>query len=188
MEERDVTTLISASLAGEHGALQQAFERVYTELRRLAHHQLRGAHAEDELSTTALVHEAYLKLFSGDHPQVRDRSHFLAMAARAMRMVLVDASRERMALKRGGGAVRITLADFAITEREDLASDLLAMDRALAGLERLDERLVRVVECRFFAGLTEEETGQALGIAARTVRRDWRTARAFLRRELRGAG
>jgi RNA polymerase sigma factor (TIGR02999 family) len=167
---------------------------VYNELRAIAHRQLRRERESHTLNTTALVHEAFLRL--ADHPGVpwHGEAHFFAVASRVMRQVLVDYARYHRAAKRAGvhrpidadvtavhasgaRAIESPLAD----ERADV---LVALDEALAGLAALDVRLVRVVECRFFGGLTEEETAQALGVTARTVRRDWVKAKAWLQRAL----
>jgi RNA polymerase sigma factor (TIGR02999 family) len=153
------------------------FEALYAELHALAHRQLRRARPGSTLSTTALLHEAYLKLARVEgvtYPQ-----HLFALAARAMRQVLVDHARERAAQKRGGGQVRVTLGEEEAGIAAD-AEELLAIDGALAGLQQVDARLARVVELRFFGGLSVEETARALGISTATVKRDWRAARAFL--------
>lgn len=185
MTTADVTTLIAASRRGESGALEGAFAAIYDELRRLAHEKLRHAPAGDGLTTTALVHDAYLKLFAHSGLAANDRAHFLALAARAMRLVLIDAARAYHALKREGARTRVTL-DETVIQVDAASAELLTLDRALERLGALDERLARVVECRYFAGLTEEETATALGVSPRTVRRDWQEARAFLYRELHG--
>jgi RNA polymerase sigma factor (TIGR02999 family) len=159
----------------------ELFATVYGELKRLAHGQLaRGPRGT--LSTTALVHEAFLKL---RRSTVADREHFLALAARAMRQVLVDYARERHAAKRGGGLARVSLEGDALAI-ETLADEVLAVDTALGRLEAVDERLARLVEWRYFAGMTDVEIASALGVTDRTVRRDWLKARAFLYRELAG--
>jgi RNA polymerase sigma factor (TIGR02999 family) len=166
------------------GSTPELFAAVYGELKRLAHGQLaRGPRGT--LSTTALVHEAYLKLRGST---VRDREHFFALAARAMRQVLVDYARERGAAKRGGELARVSLDGEALAI-ETLIDEVLAVDVALGRLEALDERLARLVEWRYFAGMTEPEIAAVLGVTDRTVRRDWQKARAFLYRELsRSAG
>jgi RNA polymerase sigma factor (TIGR02999 family) len=162
-----------------------AFEAAYDELRRIARRQLRRLRPGQTLTTTSLVHEAFVKLVRNPVDTV-DRSHFFALAARAMRQILVDYARRRRSLKHGGDQRPLTLEEGSIPI-ESMAEEMLAIDRALIRLESLDERLVRVVECRFFGGMTEDETAEALGITARTVRRDWQKARAFLYRELHGA-
>jgi RNA polymerase sigma factor (TIGR02999 family) len=165
-------------------SLDRAVPQVYGELRRLAHRQL-GREAEGHtLSTTALVHEAYLRLAGQAGAEWRDRGHFFALAATAMRRILVDHARRRRADKRGGAIRPVPLTDvdnLAVEERADL---LLALDEALERLAVLDSRQARVIECRFFGGLTEEETAQAVGAGLRTVKRDWAKARAWLYQEL----
>ena len=166
--------------------MSTAFASAYEELRRLAHRQLRRLRPGQTLTTTALVHEAFVKLVPRSRAAV-DRTHFFALAARAMRQILVDYARARGSLKRGGDQRPTTLEEAALTV-EMLSEEMLGIDRALSRLESVDERLARVVECRFFGGMTEDEVADALGVTARTVRRDWRKARAFLFRELQGAG
>jgi RNA polymerase sigma-70 factor, ECF subfamily len=179
----DVTGLLLAWRAGEREALDRLMPRVYEELRRIAHHQLGRERRDHTLGTTALVHEAYIRLIDQTRVEWQDRTHFFAVAARLMRRVLVDHARRHRAGKRSGGRTRVSLADAALLadERADL---LVAVDEALTRLARLDERLGRVVECRFFGGLTEEETAAALGVTARTVRRDWVKAKGWLYQEL----
>ncbi len=184
-DSSDITDLLRVARAGDREALEAVFTRVYGELRELAHWVRRGR-AGETLSTTVLVHEAYLKLVPGAGLDVRDRRHFFAVAARAMRQVLVDAARRAGAAKRGGGAPLITLnaaADVAAMRPERL----LALDEALARLAQLDERQSRVIEYRFFAGLSVEEVAQVLGVSAPTVKRDWRVARAWILTELEAA-
>ena len=151
----------------------------YHELRAIAHRRLAGGGRGATLSTTALVHEAYLKLADGSRPEWRDRTHFLAVASLAMRHVLVDCAKARAALKRGGERRRITLDDEEIG-LDDQADALLELNEALDSLAVLEPRLAQVVECRFFGGLTEEEIAGALGVTIRTVRRDWVKARVLL--------
>jgi RNA polymerase sigma factor (TIGR02999 family) len=157
---------------------------VYHELRRIAHAQLRGERAGHTLNTTALVHEAYLKLVGVDRVEWRDRAHFCAAAAGAMRRILIDYARARKRVKRGGeDAVQVPLAeglDVAVERSEDF----LALDEALTRLQAQNERQSRVVECRCFAGLSVEETAAALDISPATVKRDWDFSRAWLNREL----
>jgi RNA polymerase sigma factor (TIGR02999 family) len=155
---------------------------VYAELRRVAHHHL-GVGADPTLRTTELVHEAYVKLVDQSRAQLRDRGHFFAVAATAMRQILVDRARHRGAQKRGGVRQRVTLDDVSLSV-EDQAEALLELDDALTRLAAFDGRLARVVDCRFFGGLTEEETAEALGVTPRTVRRDWVKARILLHDEL----
>src|SRR5687767_2901716 len=164
-------------------SLDAAATLAYRELRAIAHHRLMARGPQGTLSTTALVHEAYLKLADSPQKEWKERSHFLAIASLAMRHVLVDRARERAALKRGGERQRVTLdeVDLAVDTESDV---LLQLNEALDRLAAFNSRLAKVVECRFFGGLSEEETAEALGLTARTVRRDWVKARVLLRRAL----
>ena len=181
----DVTGYLRAVQAGDPAAHDALYARVYDELRRLAR-RLRAGRAGATLSTTALVHEAYDKLRPERGAAWEGRAHFFGVAARAMRDVLVDAARRRAAAKRGGGAALVTLGDDAAAQavRPD---ELLALDEALDRLGALDPRQLRVVECRYFAGLTAAETAEALGVSLSTVEREWRGARAWLALELRAS-
>jgi RNA polymerase sigma factor (TIGR02999 family) len=188
-ESGDVTRLLHLAQAGDAGAFEAAFGRVYDELRRLAE-RVRRSQPSDTLNATALVHEVWLKLAPASASDWAGRRHFLNVAARAMRQVLVDAARERLAAKRGGGAVAIT---FDGSAGEGVAAPMrdeavLALDEALARLAELDPRQARVVELRWFAGFTAEETAEVLGISTPTVQRDWRQARAWLALQLRDGG
>jgi len=180
----DMSTMLAASRRGDPDACAQAFEAAYAELRRLARGQLRRLRPGQTLTTTALVHEAFVKLVQSPL-NTQDRAHFLALAARAMRQILVDYARRRGSLRRGGDQRPVTFDGDSIPA-ETIAAEMLGIDRALTRLASLDERLAAVVEGRFFGGMTEEEVAEALGITARTVRRDWEKARAFLYRELQG--
>jgi len=166
-------------------ALDQVVALTYQELRAIAHRRLaaRGRGGGGTLSTTALVHEAYLKLVDQSRAGWQDRAHFLALASLAMRHVLVDRARERSTLKRGGARRQITLDDEALAV-EDQPEALLQLNDALDRLATVEPRFARVVECRFFGGLTERETAEALGLTTRTVQRDWVKARVLLRRVL----
>lgn len=181
MTETSITLLLEAHRHGEAGALDRAFALVYEELRRLARYHLKGQ--ERTLNTTSVVHEAYLKLAPAVPSSVEDRAHFMALASRAMRQIIVDYARARAAAKRGGDAPRITL-NTDVAGVEDEAEWILAVDQALGRIRELDERLEQVFECRYFAGLTEEESAEALGISVSTVQRDWRRAKAWLREAL----
>ena len=181
----DITGLLAAFRDGDRGALDRLFPIVYKELRERAHRQLAGRRSGDTLSTTALVHEAYLKLTGSAHQTYEDRIHFFAVASRAMRQILVDYARRHAAAKRGSGDRPLSLDPEAVPG-PGRAEELLELDEALARLERLDERLGRVVELRFFGGLSVEEVGDAMGVSPRTVKRDWRKARAFLYQTIRG--
>jgi RNA polymerase sigma factor (TIGR02999 family) len=170
----DVTRLLEGLRDGERGALDEILPHVYDELRALARGQLR--HGGGTLQPTALVHEAYLKLVRADSVRASSRPHFLAIAATAMRQVLVDHARSVNAQKRGGGWKQMTLT--AGSASYDLQpEELIALDAALASL---DERQRRIVECRYFAGMDEAEVAEALGVSDRTVRREWVKARAWL--------
>lgn len=155
----------------------------YQELRAIAHRRLVARDHAGTLSTTALVHEAYLKLADQSRAGWRDQAHFLALASLAMRHVLVDRARERMALKRGGVRRQVTLNEDVVAVEEQ-PETLIQLDEALDRLSNVDPRLARVVECRFFGGLTESDTAATLGVTVRTVQRDWVKARVLLRRML----
>jgi len=185
MPPPDVLALLRASRNGDRGAFDRLFESLYGELKRLARHQLRQGRPGQTLSTTAVVHEAYLKLTQGRPVDIQDRGHFMALAARAMRQVIVDVARRRQARKRGAGRVELPLDESEIAV-DAVAEELIAIEESLTRLEAVDERLARVVEWHFFGGMSEEEIAETLGVTARTVRRDWREARAFLYREIAG--
>lgn len=174
-EQEAVTTLLEAARAGDEAAFRALFDRLYGELRRLAH-VVRAGHQAPTLNTTALVHEAYLKLVPGRGFTVQDRVHFFRIAARAMRQVLVDAARRRRS--RARGEQRLALEPVAGVDA--LSTDILALDAALTALEAVQPRQASVVECRFFAGLSIEDTAAALEVSEPTVKRDWRVARAWL--------
>lgn len=180
----DITAQLQAWVAGEPTARETLFPLVYDELRRIAHRQLQREWDGHTLDTTALVHEAYLKLVDQTRAGFTDRAHFFAVAANAMRRILVDYARRYLADKRGGAPRRVTLTDDMLVA-EERADTLLAINDALLELSRIDERLSKVVECRFFGGLTEEETADVLGVTARTVRRDWTKAKGWLHRTLK---
>ena len=183
-EPGEVTQLLREVRGGDRSALERILAFIYDDLRALARHQLRREHQSRTLEPTALVHEAYLKMFRGAGVEARDRAHFLALAAHAMRQVLVDNARHRMAAKREDAWKQVTLTDAS--ESKDVSpEDLLALDDAL---ERLDPRQRQVVECRFFAGMSDLEIAAALGVTDRTVRREWVKARAWLNRYMYGAG
>jgi RNA polymerase sigma factor (TIGR02999 family) len=168
---------------GQGESLDRLLPLVYQELRSMAHRQLAARGRGGTLQTTALVHEAYLKLVDQSRADWRDRAHFLAVASIAMRHVLVDRAKARVALKRGGDLRRITFDEQAIAV-DDQPEALVQLDEALERLGEVDPRLVRVVECRFFGGLTEDEIADSLGLTVRTVQRDWVKARMMLRRAL----
>ena len=182
--EPGITDLLTELRQGRREAMDRLFALVYEELRWMAHRRLGPDSPDPTLGTTALVHEAYLKLVDQTRAGWKDRAHFFAVGAIAMRQILVDHARQRRAAKRGGGRRLISLEEFSpdrvLPTAEDQADALLDLHDALTQLSELDERLTRVVECRFFAGLTEEETAHALGVTARTVRRDWIKAKGLL--------
>jgi RNA polymerase sigma factor (TIGR02999 family) len=182
----DVTALLVSWAGGNRQALDELIPLVYEELRRLAHRQLRAEQANGTIVTTALVHEAYLRLVDQSRARLDSRVHFLNVAAQMMRRVLVDAARRRHADKRGGGMAPISL-DEAPEPSIEPGGQLLDLDAALTKLEALDPHLSRVVELRYFGGLTLEETGGVLGISTTAAWRDWNTARAWLFAELGGA-
>lgn len=182
MQSAPVTQLLAAHQAGDAEALDRAFSFVYDDLRRAASAQLRRG-SSPTLNTTSLVNEAYLRLVDGARAAPTDRTHFLALAARAMRYIIIDYARRRAAAKRGGDAQHIRLDETEIAV-DDQMQQLLALDDALQALGALDERLVRMVECRFFAGMTEEETAAALDVSLSTVQRDWKRAKAWLKEEI----
>jgi RNA polymerase sigma factor (TIGR02999 family) len=179
----EVTRLLIAWREGDGEAPGELFTLLYEELHALAHAQLRRRGRQQSLATTGLVHETYLKLAHQSRLDLRDRGHFLSLAARAMRQVVVDHARRRAADKRGGDAVADVLDERAVAA--DVPSvDILALDEVLSRLESVDPRLSRIVEMRFFAGFSVEETAAALELSERTVKRDWQKARAFLYAEL----
>ncbi len=172
-----VTELLQDARQGDAHAFDLLYAQVYDELRRLAHVVRRGRGSET-LSTTALVHEAYIRLLPAHDLAWQDRTHFFRVAARAMRQILIDAARRRLAAKRGGDAIAITFNESLHGGMQ--IEDVIALDDALKQLENMDARQAQVVEYRLFAGLTVEETAQLLGVGPATVKRDWRVARAWL--------
>jgi RNA polymerase sigma-70 factor (ECF subfamily) len=182
-----VTQLLQAWGAGDEAALAQLMPVVYAELRRIAQRRMSLERPGGSLEATALVNELYLKLVDTTGVSFRDRSQFFALAAQMMRRILVDAARARGASKRGGAAAKISLEEglFAAPERD---REIVALDDALEALAKEDARKARVVELRFFGGLSIEETGEVLGISVQTVRRDWGFAQAWLARAMRGEG
>ena len=175
----EITELLDACSNGERDALDRLRPLVYDDLRAIAHRRLRLERADHTLNTTAIVHEAYLKLVDQSTATWRDRAHFFAVSARVIRNLLIDYARERKAAKRGGDAIRLPL-DEKLAGRTPRTVELLALDEALTALGRHDERLERVVEYRFFGGMTMEETAETLGVSLSTAERHWRRARAYL--------
>ncbi|HEX7077058.1 MAG TPA: sigma-70 family RNA polymerase sigma factor [Candidatus Eisenbacteria bacterium] len=185
MASDDVTRLLAAARAGDERALDELYPLVYQDLHGVAHRALLGGRPGNTLNTTALLHEAYLKLHVSSSFAPQDRRHFFAVAARAMRQIIVDHARSRAAQKRGGTFHRVDL-DAATIAADDSGASLLALEDALRKLAALDGRLAHVVELRFFGGLTVEETAEVLDVDPRTVKRDWRKARAMLYLTLEG--
>ena len=179
----DVTRLLVRAREGSREAVEELLPLVYAELRRVAGRQLRNERGDHTLGASGLINEAYLKLADQLQVDWQSREHFYAIAARAMRQVLIDYARKRNAEKRGGDWDRTSLDNKGLGFDAPLA-DLLALDQALDRLSGIDERLRRIVEYRFFCGLTEKETADLLGVTVRTVQRDWMKARAWLYKEL----
>jgi RNA polymerase sigma factor (TIGR02999 family) len=182
--ERDVTDLLLDIPEGGRQAIDQLLPLVYDELRQIAHRLLLRENSGHTLTTTALVHESYLRLVDQRRVAWADRAHFFAVAAVAMRRILVDYARRQRASKRGAGNQPLPLDD-AVVVADERAQEMLALDDALTRLAALNERLSRVVECRFFGGLTTEETAAALGVTPRTIERDWAKAKSWLYQALR---
>ena len=182
----DVTTLLVDWRRGDRRAYDALFPLVYEDLRLRARRALRAESADNELSTTALVHEAYLKLVGSEDPGWRSRAHFFGAAAQAMRDILVDQARRKSRVKRGGDRRRVPMDDVQIAEArfESPAEELLALDAALARLGERHPRTAEVVQFRYFAGLGNETIAELLGLSTRTVEREWRFAKAWLAREL----
>jgi RNA polymerase sigma factor (TIGR02999 family) len=181
----DVTQILGELRRGNREAEERLIPLVYDELRRIAAMHLRRESPQHTLQPTALVHEAYLRLIRIEQIDWQGRSHFFAVSATLMRRILVDHARAQQAKKRGDGKAILSLNE-ALLPAPSRAPEVLALDEALNRLALLDERQAKVVEMRFFAGMTEEEAGSALGVSARTVKRDWRLAKAWLYKELRG--
>ena len=179
----EVTRLLVAWRGGDAGALDRLLPLVYAELRRVAHRYMRDERPNHPLQTTALVHEAYLRLIDVTRVDWQSRNHFFAVSARLMRRILVEAARRRNADKRGGDASHVAL-DEAFVPAADRGADLLALDEALEHLAALAPRKARVVELRYFAGLSVKETADVLGVSVETVMRDWRMAKLWLQRDL----
>jgi RNA polymerase sigma factor (TIGR02999 family) len=179
----EVTNLLRAWSGGDQAALDRLAERVYPELLRMARRYMKNERRANTLQSTGLVHEVYLRLVDVRKTDWRERAQFYAMAAQMMRRILVDAARARASKKRGGSAAKVDIDDTAVVSPEPDQS-ILALDEALAAFSRLAPRQARVVELRYFGGLTEEEIAAALDISPRTIRRDWDFAKAWLSREL----
>ena len=187
--EQSVARLLTAAREGRRDALDELFPLVYQELRELAHRQRRAWQGDDTLNTTALVHEAYLKLVGQQKPEWDTEAHFLAVASRAIRHILINYARDRRALKRGGDRRRVPLSEDQVEHAADglgagWHDQVLVLDEALQRLANLSERQSRIVECRFFGGMTVEQTALAMGLSIASVTRGWGMARAWLCREL----
>jgi len=182
----DITGLLRRWSEGEQAALAELTPLVYEELRRLARHHLAGERQEQTLTTTALVHEAWLRLVTVKDARWQDRAQFFALCAQLMRRILVDHARARLRARRGGGALRVPL-EQALLVSEERSPTLVALDDALNALSALDPRQGRVVELRFFGGLSVEDAAAVLKISPDSVKRDWRLAKAWLMREVSGA-
>jgi RNA polymerase sigma factor (TIGR02999 family) len=184
---QEVTRLLVAWGNGDQAALDELLPLVYQELHRLAARHLRRERGHHTLQTTALVHEAYLRLIDQKAAQWQNRAHFFAIAAQMMRRVLVDHARSRQYQKRGGGARRVSF-DEALEVSDERAAEVVALDEALTALAEFDERKSRLVELRFFGGLSIEETAEVLGVSPGTVMRDWTLAKTWLQRQINKRG
>ncbi|MEO7181108.1 MAG: ECF-type sigma factor [Gemmatimonadaceae bacterium] len=188
--QTEVTQLLEALERGDSSALDRLFPLVYVELRAIAHRQRRRLHGDDSLNTTALVHEAYLKLVDQSRLSWESRAHFFATAAKVMRHILINYARDRRTQKRGGNVPTLSLEDLsarfeaALTLSDDNSDLMVALGAALERLEQVNERQSRIVECRYFGGMTVEETSAALGISTATVSRGWALAQVRLFQEL----
>lgn len=181
----EVTRLLAQCTEGDEAALDRLIPLVYDDLRGIAHRRLRSERADHTLNTTAVVHEAYVRLVNQATATWRDRAHFFAVAAGVIRRLLIDYARARNAEKRGGGGVHVQLRDDLAGE-DPTVVEVLAIDEALSRLARHDPRLEKIVECRFFGGMTMPDTAEALGISQRTAERDWTRAKAYLFQALGG--
>ena len=181
----EITPLLLRWSQGDQSALHQLLPIVYQELRKLAQGYLRRERTDHTLQPTALINEAYLRLIRQDFPEWQSRRHFYGVAAQLMRQILVEHARTRAADKRGGGAQKFSLED-ALTFSDEKAAELVALDEALVALAKFDERKVRIIELRYFAGLSVEETSAALNLSVATIGHEMRLARAWLRREMEG--
>ena len=181
--QQEITELLQACSNGERDAYDRLIPLVYDDLRAIAHNRLSLERPDHTLNTTGIVHDAYINLVDQAKATWRDRGHFFAVSSKVIRNLLIDHARGRKAAKRGGGAIHLPLEE-QLKGDEPRTVDLLALDEALAKLGENDERLERLVECRFFGGLSMEETAEALGISLRTTEREWRRARAYLYKAL----
>ena len=186
-DRHEITQLLARTGQGDHAAQEELLPLIYDTLHRLAANCMRAERGDHTLQPTALVHEAYIRLLGAHNHDWQNRAHFFAIASQTMRRLLVDHARAHVAGKRGGGRRRVEL-DERLLYAEDHPEELLALDAALDRLGAMDERQARVVELRFFGGLTAEEAAETLGISSKTVKRDWTIARAWLRGEIEGGG
>ena len=184
-EQESVTTLLTNWRQGDQQAAEKVVTVVYDELRRLAAHYMRGERPDHTLEATALVNEMYIRLVASDPVPWQSRAHFFAVAAQQLRRILVNHARDRQAEKRGGKRVKLSLS-YVNGVAQPCQQDLLELNEALERLEQLDRRAARVIELRFFGGMTEEEASEALGISVATLKRDWAFGRAWLLRHLQG--
>lgn len=181
--DRSVTALLHEVKEGNNEAFNRLYQSVYDELRRIAS-KVRFYNTGDTLNTTALVHEAYFKLIPDNERTWENKNHFFGVAARAMRQVLIKQARFKNTEKRGGGMPNLTFDEEIFPMDDNLSLEILSLDQALTKLETIDDRQAKIVECRFFAGMSVKETAELFGISPETVKRDWRLARAWLIREL----
>jgi RNA polymerase sigma factor (TIGR02999 family) len=182
-QDSEVTNLLRRLSEGDLGAAEELFPLIYHELHRLARKNMQGQRPDHTLQASALVNEAYLRLFRDAAPNWKDRNHFMAFAARAMRSILVDHARSKKRDKRTPGGERVSM-DELIATYEERAFDLVALDDALSKLAEIDEQMVRIVELRFFAGMNVRETASVLGLSPRSVEREWQAAKALLRKSI----
>ncbi|WP_020403238.1 sigma-70 family RNA polymerase sigma factor [Gracilimonas tropica] len=185
MKKKDVTQLLSELKSGENGAYDKLYPLIYEELRQLAYGHMKYQ-PNHTLSKTELVHEAYLKMIDQSRIEFSDKSHFLAIASKCMRQILIDHARKKNAEKRGGKQKDLTYIDEIFSRKKQKAQELIDIDAALNELEKLNERLAKVVEMRFFGEMTIDDTAEALGVSESTVKRDWMKARGWLYKELKG--
>lgn len=179
----DITQILAAHRSGDPEAFERLIPLVYDDLRGVAHNQLVRGRPGETLNTTAVVHEAYLRLVGKSRITIDDRVHFFALASRIMRQIIVDYAKRKTAGKRGGGKAPVSLDTVSLGE-EGQAEVMLLIDEALTRLTELNDRLTRVFECRYFVGMNDQETAEALNLSVRTVQRDWQKSRAWLRAEL----
>lgn len=182
--DETVTQLLQEFQEGSQEAAERLWSEVYDELHRVAHYKLMNERDDHTLNTTALVHECYLKLIDQTQVQWQSRLHFFAMASRVMRNILIDYARRHTAQKRGGDSPHVSLEEVNVAGDQMTADLFLSLNEALNQLQELDERLVKVVECRFFGGMKEKEIAELMDVSPRTIRRDWRKAKGWLARAL----